>query len=233
MYDENTYEQGYVPVIAVAEERRRQFLARTYQHLLVAIIAFATIEIILFKTGAADGIMGALTGVSWLLVLGGFMVVGWMFSAMAARAVSKPTQYLALAGYVMAEAIIFVPMLYIAEATVPGAIQSAALATILAFSGLTAVVMFTGKDFSFLGSFLKFAGIAALVAIVCGVVFGFHLGTGFSILMVLFAGGAILFDTSAVMRTYPEDRYVSAALTLFASVALMFWYLLRLFGSDD
>jgi len=47
------------------------------------------------------------------------------------------------------------------------------------------------------------------------------------------AGAAILFDTSNILRTYPEDRYVSAALQLFASVALMFWYVLRLFMSRD
>jgi FtsH-binding integral membrane protein len=27
---------------------------------------------------------------------------------------------------------------------------------------------------------------------------------------------------------YPEDRYVSAAMQLFSSIALMFWYVLRL-----
>jgi len=36
-----------------------------------------------------------------------------------------------------------------------------------------------------------------------------------------------------VLHHYPEDRYVSAALSLFSSVALMFWYVLRLFMSRD
>ncbi|MGC4064189.1 MAG: Bax inhibitor-1 family protein [Polyangiaceae bacterium] len=62
--------------------------------------------------------------------------------------------------------------------------------------------------------------------------FGFQLGTFFSVLMVGFAGAAILYDTSAVMRDYPTDRYVGAALQLFASVALMFWYVLRIFMSS-
>jgi hypothetical protein len=52
--------------------------------------------------------------------------------------------------------------------------------------------------------------------------------------MIGFAGAAILYDTSNVLHHYPEDRYVGAALQLFASVALMFWYVLRLFmGSRD
>jgi FtsH-binding integral membrane protein len=47
--------------------------------------------------------------------------------------------------------------------------------------------------------------------------------------MVALAGGAILFDTSNVLHRYPTDRHVAAALALFASVALMFWYVLRIF----
>ena len=49
--------------------------------------------------------------------------------------------------------------------------------------------------------------------------------------MVAFAGAAILYDTSNVLRHYPEDRYVAASLELFASTALMFWYVLRLLSS--
>jgi hypothetical protein len=49
--------------------------------------------------------------------------------------------------------------------------------------------------------------------------------------MVGVAGAAILYDTSAVIHDYPEDRYVAASLQLFASVALMFWYVLQLFTS--
>ncbi len=73
----------------------------------------------------------------------------------------------------------------------------------------------------------------ALVAIVGGIVFGFELGTWFSVAMVGFAGAAILYDTSNVLHHYPQDRYVAAALSLFASVALMFWYVLRLFMSRE
>ncbi len=51
--------------------------------------------------------------------------------------------------------------------------------------------------------------------------------------MIAFAGVAILYDTSNVLHHYPENRAVAAALQLFASVALMFWYVLRLFLSRD
>ncbi len=91
----------------------------------------------------------------------------------------------------------------------------------------------TRKDFSFLRGVLMWGGVVAMLAIVGGILFGFELGTWFSVAMIGFAGAAILYDTSNVLHHFPEDRYVGAALQLFASVALMFWYVLRLFMSSD
>ena len=101
----------------------------------------------------------------------------------------------------------------------------------LGFGGLSAVAFVTRKDFSFLRGALMWGGILALVLMVAGGLFGFQLGTFFSVAMVAFAGAAILYDTSNVLHRFPEDRYVGAALQLFSSVALMFWYVLRLFMS--
>jgi len=170
--------------------------------------------------------------VNWLIVLGAFVVVSWLASRFAHTAESKPVQYLALGGYVVAESIIFVPLLYIAQKVAPGAIQSAALVTMVGFGGLTAIAFISKKDFSFLGAFLKWAMVCALLLIIGGVVFGFQLGMFFSVAMVGLAGAAILYDTSNVLHHFPEDRYVGASLELFASVALMFWYVLRIFISS-
>ena len=73
------------------------------------------IEVVLFQSGLAESMTRAMLGVSWLLVLGGFIVVGWIASSVAAKARSIGAQYAALAGFVLAEAIIFVPMLFIAN----------------------------------------------------------------------------------------------------------------------
>lgn len=222
------------PVAALGDDARAAFLTRTYAHLLGAILLFALIEVFFFTSGLAVPMAQAMLGVSWLLVLGGFVIVSWFASSAAARAESKAAQYGALGAFVLAEAVIFVPLLVIAEQSVGGGvIASAAWVTLLGFSALTAIVFFTGKDFSFLGGLLKWAFVLALVAIVAGVLFGFELGTWFSVAMIGLAGAAILYDTSKVLHHYPEDRYVSAALELFASVALMFWYVLRLFMSRD
>ena len=210
-------------------DRREKFIVRTYNHLFGAIALFALIEVGLFTSGLAERIALTMMGTSWLLVLGGFVVVSWLATSAAHRSQSKSTQYLALGGFVVAEAIIFVPLLYIAEAYAPGAIQSAALVTFMGFAALTGVAFWTRKDFSFLGGVLRWAFILALVAIVAALVFGFQLGTFFSVAMVGLAGAAILYDTSNVLHHFPEDRYIAAALQLFASVAMMFWYVLRLF----
>jgi FtsH-binding integral membrane protein len=210
-------------------EARARFIVRTYNHLFGAIIAFAALEVALFMSGMAAVIAQAMLSTNWLLILGGFMLAGWLARSWAYRADSLAMQYLGLGAYVVAQAIIFVPLLFIANHYADGVIQSAALVTMLGFAGLTAIAFVTRKDFSFLRGVLMWGGIAALVLIVAAVIFGFNLGTLFSVAMVGLAGAAVLYDTSNILHHYPEDRYVGAALELFASIALMFWYILRIF----
>jgi FtsH-binding integral membrane protein len=221
-----------VPVIELDDQSRGRFIARTYNHLFAAICAFTLIEIGLFKSGAAESIAQAMLGHSWLWVLGGFMVLSWFARSVVHTATSQAAQYAALAVYVIGQALIFVPLLFIADHYAPGAIASAAIITFIAFTVLTLVVFMTRKDFSFLRGMLMWGGIIAIVLIVAGVIFGFQLGTYFSVGMVALAGAAILYDTSNVLHHYPEDRYVAASLELFASVALMLWYVLRLLMSS-
>ena len=214
-------------------ETRRKFLNRTYHHLLAAILLFVGIEVFLFKSGVAESIARVALSANWLLILGAFMLVSWGASHIAHKNISLRMQYLALVGCVVAWALIFVPMLYIAMTIDPSIIQSAAMVTLIGFGLLTGIVMYTGQDFSFMRGIMMWVGACALLAIVGGVIFGFQLGTWFSVAMIAFAGAAILYDTSNVLHHYPEDRYVAASLELFASVALMFWYVLRLFMSRD
>ncbi len=223
---------SYVPVAQRSVETRSTFINRTYNHLMGAIVGFTLFEVWLFSSGLAEPIANAMSG-SWLLVLGGFMLVSWLATRLAHKSESLAAQYAGLAAMVVAYGVLFAPMLYIANSMANGVIQSAAGVTLLGFMGLTAVAFTTRKDFSFLSGMLRWGGILALLSIVAGVVFGFQLGTWFSVAMVGFAGAAILYDTSNVLHHYPEDRYVAAALQLFASVAMMFWYVLRIFMSRD
>ena len=211
-------------------ETRANFISRTYSHVFGAIVAFTVIEMALYQTGLMEGIARKLmgSGAGWLLVLGAFMLVGWMATRTALNSVSRTAQYAALFGFVLAEAIIFCPLLYIAAEYAPGAISSAALITLLGFAALTGIAFYTKKDFSFLGGILKWGFVVAMLLIVGGIAFGFNLGLYFSVAMVAFAGAAVLYDTSNILHHYPQDRHVAAALALFASVALMFWYVLQI-----
>jgi FtsH-binding integral membrane protein len=222
-----------LPVAELSAQSRSDFIWRTYGHVAAAILLFAGIETYLFDSGLAVPLAQSMLGVNWLLILGAFMIVGWLATHVAHTVQSKPLQYVALVGFVVAQAIIFLPLLAIAISLQPGIVESAVGVTLLGTGGLTAVAFITRKDFSFLRGLLVWGGILALIGIAASVLFGFDLGTWFSVAMIGFAGAAVLYDTSNILHHYPEDRYVGAALQLFASIALMFWYVLRLFMSRE
>jgi FtsH-binding integral membrane protein len=216
-----------IPVAELDRETRAQFIWRTYLHVVLAIVLFALTEVALFQSGIADRI--AITMIrNWILILAGFMVAGWMASRAAHTVQSLPIQYLTLAGFVVLEAVIFSPLIYIAELKIAGVTQSAAVVTLLGCVGLMGVVHITRKDFSFLRGVLFWVGALAAVGIFSSLFFGWQLGTWFSVAMIGFAGAAVLYDTSNILHHYPQDKYVAASLQLFASIALMFWYVLSL-----
>ncbi|MBR7800552.1 Bax inhibitor-1/YccA family protein [Undibacterium fentianense] len=207
---------------------REKFIAKTFNHLGGAIVAFTALEMLFFATGLSESIANAIFQLPWLAIIGAFMLISWLASRTAHTVESKALQYAALATFILAEAIIFVPLLYIADSYAPGVITNAAVITLVATVALIAIAYTSRKDFSFLGTVLKWGGLLALILVVSGLVFGFQLGMFFSVAMVAFAGGAILYDASNIIHHYDEERYVGAALELFASVALMFWYVLRI-----
>lgn len=228
----NTFAGAEVLSVAQAQPNvRAAFIRRTYTHLAGAIAAFAVLEVVLLRSPLAPAMMNMLSGSQfrWLLVLGAFVIVGTMARRLAASGASAGTQYAGLVAYVVAEAIIFVPILYIAALKAdPKVLPNAIILTGALFLGLTIVAFTSRSDFSYLRGILSVGFMLALGAIVGGVIFGFNLGLGFSIIMVGLACGAILYDTARIIRTYPPDRHVAASLELFASVALLFWYVLRI-----
>lgn len=229
----------YINSVLHAEvSERASFIRRTYAHLAMAVLAFIAVEAFLLQLPFAGAMAAAMTGgYSWLIVLAAFMGVSWLAERWAHSEASPAMQYLGLGLYVMAEAIIFLPLLYIATNFASAdVIPMAGLITGFLFAGLTATVFITRKDFSWMRSILVIGGFVALGVIAASIVFGFSLGIIFSAIMILFASGAILYDTSQVLHHYRTDQHVAASLSLFASVALLFWYVLRFvmsLSSDD
>ncbi|WFB34722.1 Bax inhibitor-1 family protein [Kiritimatiellota bacterium B12222] len=227
----NTQDQTYPTMVSSASpETRASFIRQTYSHLAGAILVFVGITGFILSTPLAAQLTQLMFSgkYSWLIVMGMFMGVSMLANKWAFSGTSLGKQYAGLALYTVAEAIIFVPILMIAQLQYPGIIAQAGLMTGLMLAGLTTIVFLTRKDFNFLTPILTIAGFVALGVIVFSIVIGFDLGLLFSALMILFATGAILRDTSNVMLHYRTDQYVAASLSLFASVALLFWYILNL-----
>lgn len=220
------------PVAALSVESRSEFIWKCYAHVVGAILAFAAISSYLFQSGISEQIAIPMLN-NWWMVLGAFILAGWGATHVAHRLESTGAQYAAFAVFIFMEALIFSPMLYIAAMQYPGVIESAAGVTVLGTVGLIATAMITRKDFSFLRGMLVWGGMLAIVGIFSSMIFGFALGTWFSIAMIGFAGAAVLYDTSNILHHYPQDKYVAASMQLFASIAMMFWYILRLFMSRD
>ena len=223
---------GYSVAEALPEERA-SFIRKTYLHLAGAVLAFILLEVYIITSGAGQAITETMLGGrwSWMIVLLAFMGISMLAQWWANSQTSRPLQYAGLGLFVVAEAIIFTPLLFIAAARSNSLeiFGQAGITTLGLFLGLTAVVFLTKKDFSFLGPILTIGGFVALGFIAAGIVFGFSLGSVFAFAMVAFAGGAILYDTSNILHRYNTDQHVAASLSLFASVALLFWYILRIF----
>ncbi len=209
------------------------FLRQTYFHLLGAVAAFVGLEVLLFQSGIALALAPVMAS-NWLIVIGGFMVLGFLSNYFTKRNSTPQMQYVEMAITIVLQALIFIPLLvYAVLFTDASVLSSAVMVTLAIFGGMTAVVVYSGKNFSFLGPFLAVIGIAALIAIVGSVLFSVTLGFYFSLAMVVFAAAVVLYETSKVIHTYGPGQHIAAATGLFASVALLFYYVLSTFISRD
>ena len=224
----------HIPAIEAGVEERGAFIVRTYLHLAAAMAAFVAIEaaLFLFFPGVVEMLL-RLAQFSWLIFLGLFIFTSWIANKWAHSNTSQGMQYLGLGLYVVAEALIFVPLIYMVAFALdaPDILPKAGVITLVLFGGLTGVVFITRKDFSFLKGILGVASLVALGIIVVSVIFGFTLGSLFAGAMLLLAGGYIVYTTSNILHHYNTSQHVAAALALFAAVALMLYYVIILLSN--
>jgi FtsH-binding integral membrane protein len=225
---------GAVATLGVSD--RVDFIRKTYAHLFAAICVFAglcwTFLVPLHDTVAVPLTQWVANGRwNWLAFLGLFMVAGFIGEKFSMSQTSRGMQYLGLSLYTLAEAVIFVPLLFIAQHFGgPSVIPTAAVTTLLVFAGLTGTVFITKKDFSFLRGALVAVSMGALAIILVSTIFNLGMTSGllFSGAMVVLASGYILYYTSRIMAHYHPQQYVAASLALFSAVALLFWYMIRI-----
>jgi FtsH-binding integral membrane protein len=211
---------------------RAEFLRRVYGRLLVGVAGFLAALWWLFSSGLAYMLADVMLAGSWLLVLGGFMVVSWLANRLTHAAdASSAAQWGGFALLVAANAVIFTPLVVVAEAVAPGVVATAGWYTLVGVVVLSLVATRSGRSFAGFGLWLGWAGVLALGLIVTAVLFGFSLGPWFSLAMIGVAGAAILYDTQEVLERGTPGREVQCAALLFSSVTLMLWYMIRLLAA--
>jgi FtsH-binding integral membrane protein len=233
------YEVAY-PVSAAESMpfERAAFIRRTYAHLAGAVLALIGVEAALLSLVDHQTIIQLMFGApySWLIVMVLFMGAGFVARVWAQSQSSRALQYAGLGLYVLAWAIMFAPLIIVANRIDPNVIPQAGIMTGAVFGGLTLAVFVTRKDFTFLGPVLSVCSLIALGVIVAACFGLISLGLVFCFAMVALISGYILYDTSNVMRHYRTDQHVAAALELLANVALLFWYIAQIMlslGSRD
>lgn len=215
-----------------SDVEKASFYKKTYLHVALSILAFIGVETVLLNVVPTE-LIAMMFGqkYTWLLIIGVF----WLASMLANKwslSQSKSVQYLGLGFYILLEAAIFLPLIYVAVLQAgAGVIYQAAMLTIAMFAGISAVAFTSKRDFSFLRNIIIIGGFISLGLIVGGAIFGFNLGLWFSVGMVILASATILYQTSKLKDSYTTDQYVGASLQLFASIMLLFWYILRILMS--
>lgn len=118
-------------------------------------------------------------------------------------------------------------------AGIPGGaslIMQALAGTAIIFFSLSAYVLTTRKDFSFMGGFLMVGLIVVLVAALANVFLAIPaLSLTISAVIILLMSGLILFDTSRIING-GETNYIRATVSLYLNVFNIFVHLLSLLG---
>ena len=109
-------------------------------------------------------------------------------------------------------------------------VSSAFAMTALVFGGLSAYVLITRKDMSFLGGFITAGFFVLLAAVLASIFFQISgLQLAISAGFVLFSSACILFQTSAIIQG-GERNYIMATISLYVSIYNLFVSLLQIFG---
>jgi len=231
------YQSSTLTVAESPATERAAFLRKTYGLVALAIAAFVGLEAILLSLPGVEALVQKFffaSRIGWFGVMVVFMAGSYAAQYMAANPSSTGLQYAGLSLMVVLQSLIFLPLLFIASKYFGfEVIAKAAIITGVVFGGLTATVLLTGRDFSFLGGAVAVMSFGALAIMVVSMFMGGGLGIWFAFLMVAIMSAAILYQTSVIQTQYPTTMYVAAAVALFASIMTLFWYVLQIVMSSS
>lgn len=225
-----------VLVAQASQSERTLFIQRTYGHLIGALAAFTLLEYALLNYSPLAGIMLTIQSsnlLMWLVIWVCFVILSWLARVLASGTSSLQIQYLGFGFYVIGQAIIIFPLLFVAtrirKPSLFSLLPTALFFTGVMLSGLTAIAFTARKDFSFLRGALIIGGFFAFgLILLSNLNFEFSLGLWVSLALLVFASAAILSVTSNIIHRYSTDRYVLASLELFDCVTLLFWVIFRI-----
>jgi modulator of FtsH protease len=130
----------------------------------------------------------------------------------------------------------FILNAYMGLANGPALILQALGGTALIFFGLSAYVLTTKKDFSFMGGFLMVGLMVVVIAAIANIFFAVPaVSLALSAAIVFIMSGLILFDTSRIIHG-GETNYIRATVSMYLNIYNLFTALLHLlgaFGNDD
>lgn len=208
-----------IPSNALADARIA-FLGKTYGMLALCILAGSV---------GAYLSMGSVFPYQhpWIML---FVMIGGVFAVQALRH-TPGINLLALLGFGAITGMAISPLVGFVAAKSGMLVMQAFMTTAVAFSALTIYTFTSRRDFSFLRGFV-WTGLIALIVLGLSNLFfeSSMLALASAGIGVLLFSAFILYDTSSILRDYPNDEYIAAALTLYLDVFMLFENLLYLFG---
>lgn len=237
----SAYTNPFTKVVAEsAPADRAVFYRRTYGLVAASCAVFGLVLAGVLSSPLADTLTALFFGngmIGWILVLGALWAVSMFANRLAFGGASQATQLAGLGIYVVAEALIFTPLINVclhmfgSTVALNEIVAPAALSTFLLAGGLTLTVFMTKTDFSFLRAFVSVGFFVVIAAILVFALAGINPGTWFIVAMIGFMAAVILYYTWTVKEQFRPDQHVGAALVIFSGIATLFWYMIQLFLS--
>ena len=217
---------------SVTSAESQKVLRNTYM-LLSMTLAFSAL------TAGISMSMNLGGGVAMIMSLAALAIVWFVLPRTANTAMGLPVVFLftGLLGAALG------PMLnrYLALPNGSEMVMQALGGTAIIFFSLSAYVLTTKKDFSFMGGFLFVGLMVVIVGAIGAMIASYFFGVDISLLSLVISGaivllmsGFILFDTSRIING-GETNYIMATVGLYLNIYNLFTALLHIIGatSDD
>jgi len=146
----------------------------------------------------------------------------------------KPLNYWLFAAFALLTGISITPLLFLATITAgPAIVIKALLSTFLMFGAAGIIGWTTKKSLEGLGGFLMIGLIGMLIVGIIGIFipWGSQMEMIYSGIGVLLFAGYAMYDFQMIKK-YPEDRYIDAAMHLYLDIFNLFIFILRLLLSQ-